>query len=154
MQQISCHRRASTISSNKKNNTIAGYHYICRVGQSINRNAAMKDNSLKIGLLTNDRIIPDWVFDCLNKIRQSSFAELSLIVLKHSGSDQSKHFQSNDYRPSLIFSLYSRFEHLAFRPKPNAFEPKNIDALGLERLPQVLLYPNSPAGHNPINRSK
>lgn len=109
----------------------------------------MKDNSLKIGLLTNDRIIPDWVFDCLNKIRQSSFAELSLIVLKHSGSDQSKHFQSNDYRPSLIFSLYSRFEHLAFRPKPNAFEPKNIDALGLERLPQVLLYPNSPAGHNP-----
>ncbi len=109
----------------------------------------MKDNSLKIGLLTNDRIIPDWVFDCLNKIRQSSFAELSLIVLKHSGSDQSKHFQSNDYRPSLIFSLYSKFEHLAFRPKPNAFEPKNIDALGLERLPQVLLYPNSPAGHNP-----
>ncbi len=104
----------------------------------------MKKNRLKIGILTDGRIIPAWVFDCLTKILQSDHSELSLIAFHGSELIQSKHARSDISKPTLIFSLYKRFEQVAFRPKPSAFEPRDIEALDINHVTQINLHTGLP----------
>ncbi len=111
----------------------------------------MKKNRLKIGLLTDSRMIPAWVFDCLTKIRQSDHSELSLIAFHGSELIQSRHARSDISKPNLIFSLYKRFEQVSFRPKPNAFEPRDIEALDINKVPQINLHTGQTENDKPDN---
>ena len=42
-----------------------------------------------------------------------------------------------------------RFEQVAFRPKPNAFEPRDLEVLAINSVPQIKLYSGSPGDGKP-----
>jgi len=106
----------------------------------------MKNDKLKIGLLTDSHIIPAWIFDCLNEIRESGHSELSLILFHDSGRKHSKSTTATirKHAQNLVLNAYKKFEQAIFHPKPNAFENKDLKTLTKNLLPVIDYRSHSP----------
>lgn len=86
---------------------------------------------LRIGILTDNDVIPAWSYKMLSKIKASSFSEIVLIVEKRKENDfiigiLNRLFKNTKY---LVYHLYRRFDSTYYKSNHNAFESKHIKSL-------------------------
>lgn len=79
--------------------------------------------------MTNDHLIPSWVFELLVDIQGSKHTELTLVVIHGCCNRKNIVRRAGRYINHIVFYLHTLFEKFAFNPKPNAFESKSIDEL-------------------------
>lgn len=89
----------------------------------------MASKKLKVGLLINDYKIPLWEYRMVEQIMASDHSELVLIVRKKSKSKPSNEGKLKTLwkiRKSLFYFLHGKIENKLFRPRPNAFQTKDL----------------------------
>jgi hypothetical protein len=90
---------------------------------------------LKIGLLIDATLLPDWVFTMLDQISKGPYANISLIVKNDAPlrSSKSRYKKILDDFNHLLYLMLAKLETILIRPVPDAFKPKDI----LELFPNV-----------------
>jgi hypothetical protein len=83
---------------------------------------------LKIGLLVDSLTQPQWVYDIVQEIKGSGFAEISLII-ENGGVDRPVQGFVNRLRHNrkrVAYALYTRLDDRLFRRQPDAFTSRSI----------------------------
>ena len=81
--------------------------------------------------MINTQTIPSWAFKMLEKIKQSEFAEIVLVVEKEREMFPKTSLLTkikNNYG-KLFYIVYTKIDNKLFRVQPNAFENININTL-------------------------
>ena len=87
-------------------------------------------NKLRVGLLLDSFDIPAWTYVMLEKIRNSDYAEIVLVVLNTSNEQPQNLFSKlKENCHILLYLIYCRIENIVFKPSPNAFENRNAAEL-------------------------
>jgi hypothetical protein len=89
---------------------------------------------LKIGVLLDTFSMPFWMYTMLERIQQSGYAEITLVVKNATPgvcACESLAQRVIDYRNRIFFQAYMALEGLLFKHHPNAFELKDATALFL-----------------------
>jgi hypothetical protein len=94
---------------------------------------------LRIGLLMNSYIIDAWIYQLINKIQESDFANITLIVLNNSKKKNLTN-RTHKNQNKILYNLYLRYENFFFHPTPNAFEKKDSSII-LKGVPVLKLQP-------------
>ena len=85
---------------------------------------------LKIGILLNSESIPYWVWEMFKIIRDSEYAEVSLLIYKtplaHRGSTFAKYFKLLKNTP---FVLLYKIDKILYRVKNDPFSKRNIKSI-------------------------
>jgi methionyl-tRNA formyltransferase len=105
--------------------------------------AAKRSNAtrLKVGLMLDSLTQPQWVYDIVDGIQQSGFAEVSLLI--HNGDVDTPHrglqrILRNRHR--IAYALYTRLDDRLFRRQPDAFTERSIADL-VAGVPSVRVVP-------------
>ena len=81
----------------------------------------MPGESIKIGILIDNFILPSWICEMLKRIDESEYATISLIIKNNKPvTDQTKGFNH------LAYTLYRKLENKITKARPDAFLRKNI----------------------------
>ena len=97
---------------------------------------------LKIGLLLDSSEISLWEYTIVERLKDSDYASIELIILNDSSKVKRSLFSriiKNWER--LFFILYSKLDQKLFKFKPDAFEVKDISDL-LNAIPVIKVKPN------------
>ena len=81
------------------------------------------NNKLSVAILVDSSIIPNWLFKTINRINDSQYASVKLMIEKDSAYKESKSFNK------LGYNLYQKLESILFKFQPNALEEKRIEDL-------------------------
>src|SRR2546430_4537517 len=97
---------------------------------------------LRIGLLLDSFEVPAWVYEMLVTLRQSTYADIALIVVNDSPKPKRRSLVSRVLRAwdSLFFAAYWKLDAKLFAVTPDAFEPRNATAL-LHDVPVMRVRP-------------
>lgn len=90
----------------------------------------LKKEKLKIGILTDSFIVPAWCYSVIEKLSESSYAEVALVVKKKilpAKESLVKKVRKN-YR-HLAYICVRKLENKIFRPTPFAFTKKDLTKL-------------------------
>ncbi len=103
---------------------------------------AGKKEKLKIGLLMDSFGQPEWVHRMLTIIKESDYAEITLVVLNDAPAPPTKGAvkKFTDNYDSLLFVGYRALENKLFVPQPNAFKNHDTTAL-LSEIPVIKAIP-------------
>ncbi|KAB5491519.1 MULTISPECIES: hypothetical protein [Flagellimonas] len=102
----------------------------------------MAANKLKIGILINDYRIPLWEYRMVQNILASDHSEVALIVRKKSMAGTNKDGKLKTLwkvRNSLLYFLHGKLENKLFKPRPNAFQAKDLKEL--IECPEIVVSP-------------
>ena len=81
------------------------------------------DKKLKIGLLIDSINVPYWAYLMIEKINQSNYAKINLVIIN--GSKPTKNniiTKIKNNRDYFMYKEYTRFENRIYKQTPNAFE--------------------------------
>ena len=81
------------------------------------------DKKLKIGLLIDSINVPYWAYLMIEKINQSNYAKINLVIIN--GSKPTKNniiTKIKNNRDYFMYKAYTRFENRIYKQTPNAFE--------------------------------
>jgi folate-dependent phosphoribosylglycinamide formyltransferase PurN len=100
-------------------------------------------NKLKVGLLINSYKLSLWEYILIDRIIQSHYASINLVVTNQNNKVNSTFMEKiKDRWKHLVFIFYNRFDQRFFKVKPNAFELK--DAVGLlDGVANIFVNPTS-----------
>ena len=86
---------------------------------------------LKVGLLVDSLKQPQWAYDIIAAIQQSSCARIALIVLNAAAAQPNRGLlrKLSRNRRRLAYVLYTRIDDWLFRREPDAFTEKSIAEL-------------------------
>lgn len=107
---------------------------------------------LKIGVLVDSEHIPAWAFSMLEKIQQSNYAEIMLVVMNSSFIPNHNKFDFGRILKNcqnFLYERYIKFENKLFRCRTNALELKCLDAL-LKDVPRISVNPRQAANSDNI----
>nr|WP_298927232.1 hypothetical protein [uncultured Allomuricauda sp.] len=101
----------------------------------------MESQKIKVGLLINDYNIPAWEYHLVKQINESPHSEISLIVRKLGKQNQKEStFQKLwKIRGNFLYFLHGKIESKLFKPKKNAFTPKDLNKI--VNCPEILVNP-------------
>jgi hypothetical protein len=87
-------------------------------------------------------IVQAWVFVMLSRLRQSSYAEIALVIRDASPTLQKPPLWRRivKHRRHLLYMVYRWLDSRVFRPRPNAFEPQDLGPL-LDGVPVLDVLP-------------
>lgn len=98
---------------------------------------------LRVGLLIDSFTQPRWVFNIIEEIRSSSFAEICLIVKNETVTLPQRRFQSYwRNRNYLLYSLYNRVDQRIPLVEEDAFEDTDAGQL-LSSVPVIAVEPEA-----------
>ena len=102
-----------------------------------------RQSKLKVGLLINSYKLPLWEYILIDRIIQSHYASINLVVINQNNKVNSTFMEKiKDRWKHLVFIFYNRFDRRFFKVKPNAFELK--DAVGLlDGVANIFVNPTS-----------
>ena len=97
---------------------------------------------LRIGLLVDSLVQPQWVREIVEQIQGSSYATVALIVENGAPDVRERGFARRlvKNRARIAYALYTRLDEWLFRRQPDAFTPASIAAL-VEGVPLVRVTP-------------
>jgi hypothetical protein len=101
----------------------------------------LNKEKLRIGLLVDSYIIPAWTYLMLDRIRQSDYAEIDLVVLNTAQETKNDFFtrvKNNSDR--LLYLAYRKLEDTFIRPHPYAFAKREATDL-LAAVPVIKVKP-------------
>lgn len=90
---------------------------------------------LKVGLLLNEEKIPAWSWEMIRQIQESSFAEISLLILREDTKSE-----PNDFN-KFIYRAYRKLDRKFFPANPDAFARKAITPLLPANITKVYVTP-------------
>lgn len=82
---------------------------------------------LKIGLLIDTTNVPYWIYLMIEKIIQSNYAEIDLLIIN--GSEISKNnniTKIKNNRNYFLYKIYTKLENKVYKQEPNAFATYNL----------------------------
>ena len=88
------------------------------------------NNKLKVGLLVDSLEVPYWVYLMIDKIKQSEYSDISLIISNNTPIVKNnilKKIKNN--RDYFLYKIYTRVENIICKQNPNAFEIRNLKKL-------------------------
>lgn len=91
----------------------------------------VKKEKLRVGLLVDGFSAPAWVYSMIERINNSKYAEIVLIVKKRSSNQPKESFGtkfSKNFR-HIAYIVYRKLEDKIFKPSPFAFTKKELDKL-------------------------
>ncbi len=90
----------------------------------------MDNERIRVGLLIEADELPNWAFQMVGKIKNSSYAEVVLLIKKtEKGTPQKLSTKLWLKRKYLLYNLYRKLDRKIFNLRPNAFERKNIQEI-------------------------
>ncbi len=91
----------------------------------------MSKEKLRIGLLLDSNIVPNWFYKMIEKILESEHSEIVLIISPNRASNTSTSRLKLLWksRRTLLYLLYLKLEDRLFKVSPNAFETRNLSDL-------------------------
>jgi len=97
---------------------------------------------LKIGLMIDSLIQPQWVYDVVAGIQRSGFAAISLLIENGDVDQPARGFLNRvvQNRKRLAYALYTRLDDWLFRREPDAFTNRSIAEL-LDGVPSIRVTP-------------
>lgn len=98
---------------------------------------------LRVGLLLDSLVVPAWVHEMLATIRESSYADIALIVLNDSGETDRRGLFARILGSwsTILYAAYGRLEAKLFPLDPDAFERRNATGL-LDGVPLIRVKPH------------
>ncbi len=85
---------------------------------------------LRLGLLVDSLIQPQWVYVMLERVLRESHADLVLVVRNQTAKDNIPWYKRLwRARGTLLYSIYCRIEKKLFSVEHDAFAPKDISPL-------------------------
>jgi methionyl-tRNA formyltransferase len=90
---------------------------------------------LKVGLLLNEDKIPAWSWEMIRLIQESSYAEISLLILREDTKSEPSDLNK------LIYRAYRKLDRKLFPVKPDAFARKAIATLLPADIAKVYVRP-------------
>ncbi len=101
----------------------------------------LNKKKLRIGLLVDSYIIPAWAYLMLDRIKQSDYADINLVVLNTSEETKKEFFtRVKDNSDRLLYLAYRRLENKFIRPHPYAFAQREATDL-LASVPVIKVKP-------------
>lgn len=95
-------------------------------------------NHLRIGLLTDSLIKPQWVHKLVAEINASPIAKIALVIKDEGGESSTQSaWQERQY---WLYKAYSRLDNLIFKVEPDAFRKSNLEPL-LSDCPLIQVKP-------------
>jgi len=99
------------------------------------------DQKLKIGLLIDSKNVSAWEYEMLSRIKNSSYARITLIVENNIKKPKQTFLQKlRANSKQLGFIMFSILENKLIKVSPDAFEIKNINQLNF-RAPEIKVTP-------------
>ena len=83
----------------------------------------MNTRKLKIGLMLDTTIVPYWIYLMIEKINQSNYAKIELMIIN--GSDIPKNSSLSkikNNRNYFLYKIYTKLENKIYRPELDAFK--------------------------------
>lgn len=105
----------------------------------------MKD-SIKIGIILNHPVVPNWIYRMIKKLMESDFAEIKLIT--YSGKSTEK-----QHKAPFFYSLHEKFERLILGDRIGFNKTKLIGEL-FQNVPTITLSQNWKADFDEISSYK
>ena len=101
------------------------------------------NKKLRVGLLMNSTNLPLWEFQLIERLKNSNYAKVDLVILNDSRKKPLSIFQKIKNNWSRIFFLlFTKIEKKMFKVEPNAFEIRNTNEL-LDKTPVIKVIPIS-----------
>ncbi len=98
---------------------------------------------LRIGLLMNSYELPLWEFILVERLINSYYASIEVVILNESIKHEKTLLQKiKSNWKHILFILYARLDQILFKVQPNAFEPKDTTDL-LNGIPIIKAKPIS-----------
>jgi hypothetical protein len=96
---------------------------------------------LRVGLLLDSLVQPQWICRIIDDIVSSPFSEISLLVL-NDHTEEKAHFVKNliDNRRQFLYLAYTKLDKFLSRVNPDAFEDGNVQEL-LPDCPMIRVDP-------------
>lgn len=96
---------------------------------------------LRLGLLLDSYDEPAWIFEMLERIQQSDYGRIRLVILNGTGKQRSSPLSGIIGASNrLLYEAFCRFENTVHRPSPNALECRDTRVL-LARIPAIAVKP-------------
>ncbi len=110
-------------------------------------------NKLKIGVLVHDFNAPAWAFKMIERIVQSDFAEVRLVVKKKKSVLPATSFLKKLGRLDKysLYKVYKKYEAKAFKVSPDAFEQKDLSTF-IGSVPVIEVTCNNAPGAEVISK--
>jgi len=99
------------------------------------------DKKLRIGLLMDSFNVPNWIYVMLEKIIQSDYAKIELVILNDTPKEEKSKLSNfiKNYN-HLLYMLYRKCEEKRSKNNSSAFETKNLKFL-LTNIPVLKIRP-------------
>ena len=91
------------------------------------------NNKLKIGLLIDSTNIPYWAYSMIEKINQSNYAQINLLIIN--GNKQIKNNNITKIKNNknyFLYKIYTKFENKIYKQESNTFETYDLESILLD----------------------
>jgi len=96
---------------------------------------------LRLGLLLDSFEVPAWIYLMLQKIQNSDYAEINLIVLNDISNKKKGTISIiKKDQGAFLYKLYKKLDKKFFYSHPNPIEIKNISQF-LDKVPKIKIFP-------------
>ena len=88
------------------------------------------NNKLKIGLLIDSTNIPYWAYSMIEKINQSNYAQINLLIIN--GNKQIKNNNITKIKNNknyFLYKIYTKFENKIYKQESNTFETYDLESI-------------------------
>jgi len=87
----------------------------------------MINNRLNVGILICSSEIPAWQLKMLNTLNDSNYSKIALILQnKNEGKEKFRNGKKNKIDRKIVYKLYTKYDRLLFKVKPDPFKLHNI----------------------------
>ncbi len=86
---------------------------------------------IKVGLLIDSFIVPEWMYEMVKRIAESDYTAIERIIVKQYSTSYGKKEKTLN---NLIYRWYRKAENKLVKVRPNAFVKRNIKDL-LKHIP-------------------
>lgn len=87
----------------------------------------MINNRLNVGILICSSEIPAWQLKMLNTLNDSNYSKIALILQnKNEGKEKFRNGKKNKIGRKIVYKLYTKYDRLLFKVKPDPFKLHNI----------------------------
>lgn len=101
----------------------------------------MNERNLKLGILLDSYEVPAWAYSALERITNSDYAEISLIILNdNNDAYKSKFDKLWKNKDKIVYRIFNKIDEKMDHRQPNAFKPKNLREI-LSDVPTLKVKP-------------
>jgi folate-dependent phosphoribosylglycinamide formyltransferase PurN len=88
------------------------------------------NNKLKIGLLMDSTKIPYWIYSMIEKINQSNYAQINLLIINGKKQTENNNITKiKNNKNYFLYKIYTKFENKIYKQESNTFETYDLESI-------------------------